>query len=358
LKFNLFSEKTPPLVGVDISATAVKMVMLAGDKRTGFKLEAYATSPLSNDAVIDSNINDLEKVSDAIQLTWTKLGVKEKNTALALPSSAVISKKVMLPSDLSEDELYAQVEVEAAQYIPFPLDEINLDYQILGASNISLGESEVLIVASRKEKIEDRVAAAEAAGLKVNIMDVESFATEAAFSLIAKQLPKSGKNQTVMIVDIGGSITHINVIHNQESIYAREQNFGGYQLTQDIQRRYGLSLEESEISKRKGGLPESYPSEVLNPFMDSIAHEISRAQQFFTTATHDHQKIDHIVLAGGCAAIEGLDKVVEKETGIHTFVADPFKGMVMSPKIKQTQLSKDTPSLIVACGLAMRGLAL
>jgi type IV pilus assembly protein PilM len=357
LKFDFFKESIPPLVGVDISATSVKMVKLAGDKRAGYFLESYASSPLPKDAIVDGNINDLEKVGDAVRLTWKLLGIKEKRAALALPNSAVISKKVMMQTDMTEDEMTAQVESEANQYIPFSLDEVNLDFQVLGAPAKDAAESEVLIVAARKEKIEDRVAAAESANLKVDVMDVESYATEAAFSLIAHQLQKSGRDQTAMIIDIGASITHINVVHDGQSIYSREQNFGGNQLTQEIQRRFGLSPEEAEIAKKKSGLPDSYESEVLQPFMQLIGNEVTRALQFFNTATHDNQKIQHIILAGGCASISGIDAVVQQMTGIHTIIANPFEKMKLATKLKPQQVAKDAPALLIACGLALRGVA-
>lgn len=357
MKFDFFKESTPPLVGVDISATSVKMVKLAGDKRSGFQLEAYASSPLPKDAIVDGNIHDLEKVGDAVRLTWKLLGIKEKRAALALPASAVISKKVMMQTDMTEDEMTAQVESEANQYIPFSLDEVNLDFQVVSPPAKGSSESEVLIVAARKEKIEDRVAAAETASLKVDVMDVESYATEAAYSLVANQLQKSGRDQTAMIVDIGASVTHINVVFNGQSIYAREQNFGGNQLTQEIQRRFGLSLEEAEIAKKKGGLPESYASEVLQPFMQLIGNEVARALQFFNTATHDNQKIEHIILAGGCASIAEIESTVEKITSIHTIIANPFGKMKLASKLKPQQVAKDAPALLIACGLAMRGVA-
>jgi len=282
LKFSLFTEKTPPLIGIDVSSTSVKIVELSGDSRGGYKLEGYAIAPMVPDAVIDGNVADLEKVSDAIRQAFRQLGTREKNAALALPSSAVISKKVIMEAGLREEDMEAQVEGEANQYIPFPLDEVNIDFQILGpAPNNPDEEVEVLIVAARKERIEDRVAAAEVAGLKVIVMDVDSYATEAAYTLVSVQLPNSGNEQTVMIVDIGATMMHINVLHDNKPVYAREQSFGGNQLTQEIQRRFGLSIEEAEISKRRGGLPESYESEVLQPFVQLLATEVARAQQFF-----------------------------------------------------------------------------
>lgn len=358
MNFSFLASKTPALIGIDISATAVKMVKLAGDLRTGLTLEAYATSPLDKDAIVDGNIKDLEKVSDTVSLTWKLLSTKIKRAALALPTSSVISKKVLMPAELNDDELNAHVEAEANQYIPFSLDEVNIDFQALDEYDPTTESKTVLIVAAKKENIEDRVAAAEGANLSVDIMDVDAYATEAAYALVAKELPKKGKKQTIMIVDIGSTTTHINILHNNESIYTRDQHFGGNQLTQDIQRRYGLSSEESELSKRKGDLPDSYESEVLTPFKEAIVNEVLRAQQFFHTASTENHKIDHIVLAGGCAAIDGVAELVSTQTDIPAIVANPFKKMALGKQVKSDKLSKDAPSLFVACGLAMRGLAL
>ncbi len=357
MKFSFFTESTPPLIGIDISSTAIKMVELADNGRGGYRLESYSMSPLPKDAMVDGNVNDLEKVADAVKLAWKLLGSREKRAALALPAAAVISKKVLMAADLREEDMEAQVEAEANQYIPFSLDEVNIDFQVLGPAPNSPDEVEVLIAASRKEKIEDRVAAAEGADLKVIVMDVETYATEAAYTLVASQLPNSGREQTVMIVDIGAFMMHINVLHDNKSVYTREQSFGGGQLTQEIQRRFGLSLEEAEIAKRKGGLPESYENEVLQPFVQSLAMEVARALQFFTSSTQ-YNRVDHIVLAGGCAAIPAIDVMVQDRTQVNTLVANPFQGMAIGARLKQQQAAIDAPALLIACGLAMRGLAI
>lgn len=354
MKFDFFKEKTQPLVGVDISASSVKMVELSTGSKGGFHLEGYAIASLAKDAVVDGNIAGLEQVADAVKRAWKLLGSREKRTALALPAAAVISKKVIMPGGLREEEMELQVEGEANQYIPFSLDEVNIDFQVLGPAPSSAEEVEVLIAASRKEKIEDRVAAVEGAGLKALVVDVETYATEAAYTLIANQLPNQGREQTVMIVDIGAVMTHINVLHNNQSVYIREQTFGGGQLTQEIQRRFGLTPEEAEISKRKGGLPESYEAEVMQPFMQTLALEVARALQFFTSSTQ-YNRVDHIVLAGGCAAIPGIDALVQERTQVNAMIANPFAGMTINPKIKLQQLMADAPSMLIACGLAMRG---
>ena len=355
MKFSFFTESTPPLIGIDISSTAVKMVELSQSGRGNYKLEGYSMTPLAKDVIVDGNINDLEKVADAMKQAWKLLGTREKRSALALPAAAVISKKVMMAADLREEDMEMQVEAEANQYIPFSLDEVNIDFQVIGPAPNNADEVEVLIAASRKEKIEDRVAAAEGADLKVTVMDVETYATEAAYTLIANQLPNAGRDQTVMIVDLGATMMHINVLHDNKSVYTREQSFGGGQLTQEIQRRFGLSLEESEIAKRKGGLPESYDSEVLQPFVQSLAMEIARALQFFTSSTQ-YNRVDHILLAGGCAAIPAVDVMVQDRTQVNTVVANPFQNMALSSKVKPQQVALDAPALLIACGLAMRGL--
>lgn len=353
LKFDFFLERTPPVIGVDISSAYVKMVELSASGRGAYKLEGYAIAPLAKDAVVDGNIAELDSVVDAIRRAWKLLGSREKRAALALPAAAVISKKVLMAGGLREEDMELQVEAEANQYIPFSLDEVNIDFQVLGPASNNPEEVEVLIAASRKEKIEDRVAAAEGAGLKVAVMDVETYATEAAYSLISKQLPNNGNDQTVMIVDIGATMMHIDVLHDNESVYMREQSFGGAQLTQEIQRRYGLTPEEAEIAKRKGGLPETYESEVLQPFVQSLSMEVARALQFFTSSTQ-YNRVDHIVLAGGCAAIPGVNVMVQERTQVNTIVANPFHDIALNQRIKSQQVAADAPSLLIACGLAMR----
>jgi len=341
------------LIGVDITSTSVKMVELTEGSKGSYRLDGYSIASIPKDAVVDGNITGLEQVADAISRAWKLLGSREKRLAMALPGAAVISKKVLMQSGLREEDMEFQVEAEANQYIPFSLDEVNIDFQILGPAPNNSDDVEVLIAASRKEKIEDRVAAGEGAGLKVVVMDVETYATEAAYALVANQFPNNGADQTVMIVDIGASMMHVNVLHNNVSVYIREQNFGGGQLTLEIQRRFGLSPEEAEISKRKGGLPESYENEVLQPFIQSLALEVARALQFFTSSTQ-YNHVDHIALAGGCASIPGVDMAVQERAQVNTVVINPFSSMEINPRMKQQQVIADAPALITACGLALR----
>lgn len=353
MKFDFFQDHTPPLIGVDISSASVKMVELSEGSKGNYKLEGFSVAPLTKDAVVDGNVASLEQVADAVKRAWKLLATREKRCALALPQAAVISKKVIMQGGLREEDMELQVEAEANQYIPFSLDEVNIDFQVLGPSPANAEEVEVLIAASRKEKIEDRVAVAEAAGLKVVVMDVETYATEAAYRLAANQLPNAGREQTVMVVDIGAYMMHINVLHDNQSVYIREQSFGGAQLTQEIQRRFGLSPEEAEVAKRKGGLPESYETELIPGFVRDLTQEVARAMQFFTSSTQ-YNRVDHIVLAGGCSAIPGVDAAVMERTQVNTIVANPFCNMAIASRINQQNLAAEAPSLMIACGLAMR----
>lgn len=353
MKFDFFKERATPLVGVDISSASVKMVELSGDAEGGYRLDGYSIVPLAKDSVVDGNIAGLEQVGSAVERAWKLLGTREKRAAMALPAAAVISKKVIMQAGLREEDMEMQVEAEANQYIPFTLDEVNIDFQVLGPSPSSPEDVEVLIAASRKDKIEDRVVVAEEAGLKVAIMDVETYATEAAYALACNQLPNGGREQTVMIIDIGAVMMHINVLHDNQSVYFREQSFGGDHLTQEIQRRFGLSAEDAEIAKRKGGLPDSYSVEVLQPFIQSLALEVARALQFFTSSTQ-YNRVDHIMLAGGCAAIPGVDLAVAERTQVNAVIANPFVNMTIPSRIKQQALAADAPSLMIACGLALR----
>ncbi len=353
MQFNFLKINSPPLVGVDISSTAIKMVELADAGHDQYCVERYAIEPLPKDAIVEGNIAKMDEVVEAMKRAWERLESRAKHVALALPAAAVITKKIILPSDLTEDEMEIQVEAEANQAIPFALDEVNLDFQILNAVPNSASDVEVLIVASRKEKVEDRVAVAQAAGLKVLVVDTEFNASQTAYESMAHVLPDSGRGQTVALIDIGATTMHIMVFVNNVMVYSREQSFGGNQLTQEIQRRYGMSAEEAEKTKRKGAMPENYDLEILQPFIETLALEISRALQLFFSST-SYIKVDHVVLAGGCAGLPGLDEAVANRTEASTLVVNPFEGMTLSARVSAPKLAADAPALMVACGLAMR----
>lgn len=355
LEFNLdvFTAKSPPMLGLDIGTTSVKFVEISSTGKDQYRVENYVVESLPKDAIREGDVSNADEVVEVLQTAWKQLDTRVKNVVMALPAAAVITKKILLPANLAGVELETQVESEANQVIPFSLDEVNLDFQVLGPSPGSPSDVEVLIAAARKEKVEDRVALAEAAGLKALVMDVESYATLTAYEHMANLLPNGGAGQTVAICDIGANSIHINVLSDNESVYLREHGFGGSQLNYEISRRYGMTTEEAETAKRKGTLPETYEVEVLRPYSETLAMEIGRALQLFTSSTQYH-KVDHVLLAGGGAIIPGLEEIVSARVNAPAIIANPFSSMSVGAKVRPQQLANDAPALFVACGLAMR----
>ena len=349
---DLFKQKKPVVLGLDISSTAIKLLEL-GQSGDRLRVESYAVEPLPANSVIEKNIADVEAVGEAIKRAVKRSATRTKLAAVAVAGSAVITKMISMPAALTEDEMEQQIELEADQYIPYPLEEVNLDFEIIGPSENDPERLDVLLAASRSENVDIRVAALEIAGLKARIVDVEAYAMENAFSLLIPQLPEQGIDQTIAVVDIGATMTTLNVMHDRKTIYTREQVFGGKQLTEEIQRRYGLSYEEAGMAKRQGGLPDNYVPEVLEPFKDAMTQQVSRSLQFFYGSSQ-YNNVDHIVLAGGSAMIPGIDEMITNKLGVHTSIANPFTNMTLASRVKAQSLSNDASALMIAAGLAMR----
>ena len=349
---SLFSRKSSPVIGVDVSSTAVKLLELSrsGDK---YRVEAYAVEPLPPNAVVEKNITEVEAVGESIRRAIKRSQSKTKLCALAVPGSAVITKVISIQGDLSETEMEGQIGIEADQYIPYSLDEVNLDFEVIGPSESDPDRVDVLLAASRSENVDVREAAAELGGLDCKIVDVEAFALENAFGLVARDLDTGGAGETIALVDIGATMTTLSVLQDLKIVYAREQVFGGKQLTEEIQRRYGLSYEEAGLAKRQGGLPDNYAPEVLAPFKESMAQQVNRALQFFYSSSQITQ-VDRILLGGGCASIEAADEIISAKTGVPVTIANPFTHMSVAPRVRPEVLTNDAPSLMIACGLAMR----
>lgn len=350
----LLGQGSPPLVGIDISTSSVRLVELAQvGKGADYRLERYAAEPLPRNAVTDGNIENMDQVVEAVRRVWKKSGTRARHVALGMPPASVITKKIILPAGMSEDQLEIQVESEASQYIPFALDEVSLDFDVIGPAANSVEDIEVMLAASRREKVEDRVAIAEASGLKATVMDIESYAARAALDRVVAQLPDGGAGQVVALFQIGAHVTQISVMLDGATVYEREQPFGGNTLTQDIVRTYGLSFDEAEARKKTGDLPDNYHTDLLTPFLESAALEITRAIQFFYTST-PYTSVDQLFLAGGCALMPGLLDLVTGRTRIASAVAAPFKGMQIASTVREAQLRLDAPAYLVACGLALR----
>ncbi len=347
------AQRSTPVIGLDISTTAVKLLELSktGDQ---YRVESYAVEPLPPNSVIEKNISDVEGVGEAIKRAVKRAGANSKYAAAAVAGSAVITKVISMPADLSDDDMESQIELEADQYIPYPLDEVNIDFQVLGPVPDDPERVEVLLAASRTENVDVRVDAIQIAGLTARVVDVEAYAMENAFTtLIAQQMPDGGVDKTIAVVDVGATMTTLNVLHDLKTIYTREQVFGGKQLTEEIQRRYGLSYEEAGMAKRQGGLPDNYIPEVLEPFKEALIQQVSRSLQFFYSSSQ-HNSVDHIVMVGGTSSIQQIDELIEQKLGVPTVVANPFLNMSIASRIKAQVLFNDAPAMMIACGLALR----
>jgi type IV pilus assembly protein PilM len=350
--FGSFGKKSSGVLGLDISSSSVKLLELSkqGDR---FRVESYAVEPLPANAVVEKNITDVEAVGDAIKRVVSKSRSGVKQVAVAVSGSAVITKVIQMDGGINEFEMEDQIALEADQYIPYPLDEVAIDFEVQGPSETNPDKVDVLIAASRKENVDVRQDALNIAGLTTKVVDVEAYALERAYQLIESQLNSHGDDLVVAIMDVGATMATLSVIAEGKTVYTREQVFGGKQLTEEIQRRYGLSLEEAGLAKKQGGLPDDYEAEVLNPFREAVVQQVARAMQFFFGASQ-YNSVDYVVLAGGTSAIPGLVDMVEEKTGTPTLVANPFADMAVSSRVNASALSNDAPSLMIACGLAMR----
>lgn len=350
---SLINKGPASLLGIDISSTTVKLVELGRGRDGGLVLEHCAMEPLERGWITEGNIEKFDEVAEAVRRLVRKSGTKTKQVALALPGSAVITKKITLSADLNEREMEIQVESEAAQYIPFSLSEVSLDFFVMGPTANSEAYVDVLLAASRKEKVSDRQGLAEAAGLTPVIMDVESYASRMAASRVIDSLPNKGKDMLIALFEVGSQNTGLQVIRNDDVIYERDQMFGGMLLSQQIARQYGMSFDEADLKKKNGELSSDYPVKVLKPFMENLAQEIGRALQFFFTST-PHNKVDYILLSGGSAALPGLAEVVSTQTSFPCKVINPFDGMTLGPGVQARKLASESNSYLVATGLALR----
>jgi type IV pilus assembly protein PilM len=350
--FGLLSKKPNVLLGLDISSTSVKLLELSRNNGR-YRVEAYAVEPLPPNAVVEKNISDVEGVGEAIKRVVSRSKTSARQAAVAVAGSAVITKTIEMDAALTDDEMENQITVEADQYIPYPLDEVAIDFEVQGLSDRNSEQVEVLLAACRRENVEMRQAALELGGLKPAVVDIEAHAMKRAFELVQPQLGSNPEDLVVAVIDIGATMTTLSVLADDRSIYTREQLFGGKQLTEEIQRRYSLSFEEAGLAKKQGGLPDDYEEEVLQPFKEAVLQQVTRSLQFFFSSSQ-YDDVDYIVLAGGTASIEGLADMIENKLGTPTLIANPFVDMSLANRVDADALANDAPAMMIACGLAMR----
>ncbi|KTD57936.1 pilus assembly protein PilM [Legionella shakespearei] len=348
----LFKNKNRSILGIDISSSAVKILEFSG---SGDQLcvEGYGREALPPDALDGNVIKDIEAVANCIKKLCERQKISCKQVALAVPDSAVISKIVQINDGLTDAEMEELVVIEADKYIPYPIDEINLDFEVLGHSTKNSAMLDVLIVASRAENVNSRVEAIARAGLETRVVDVESYAVERAAQQLTSELPAGGQDKIVAIIDIGAHYTHLFVLHGMRLIFSREEKFGGMQLIEAIAEHYKMTTEQALTAKNEGTLPPDYEVEVLEPFKEMVLLQIKRTLQFFYS-TSQHGFVDHILLAGGLARKPGLAELIQEQLGVTTTVANPLAHMSLGKMVHLDSINNDAPALMVACGLALR----
>ena len=349
---SLWAHQPMPLLGLDISTSSARLVELGLDKAGQLVVQRCAAWPLGSGWVVDGGIGKFDELVDAVRRLVKKSGTKTKNVAMALPPTAVITKKVKLRGGMSARELELQVEIEANQYVPFPMDEVSLDFCIVGPCPEHPGDIEVLIAASRRGKVQDIQGLAEAAGLKPVILDVSSYASRSALSRLTCQLPKQGLGSVVALFELGSHASSMQVICNGDVLYDRDQAFGGAQLTQLIAQHFGWTIEVAEAKKLSGEAMPDYETRVLRPFVESLSRDIHRALALFLNSTV-HNQVDFVVLAGGSAVLAGLPACVTAHTTYPCLLANPFDGMTISTNVTEKNMTT-SPAYLTACGLALR----
>jgi type IV pilus assembly protein PilM len=343
----LFGNKSQPLLGLDITTSSVKLIELSQSGKR-YRVESYSAEPTPPSSVSEKAIVDAKAVGEAIRRAVKRAGAKATDVAVAISGDAAITKIIQMPSSLSERDLEGQVEIQADQYIPFPMEEVSFDYEVIGPNDKDPELMDVLLVATRTENVNQRQAAVSAAGLSTQVVDVEAFALENACRLLSHQIPDGGIGQSVAVVDIGASSTTFSVLQDLKVVYTRDFNFGGQQLTEEIMRTYGLSMEDAGRAKKQGGLPSNYQPEVLEPFIDDMTQQVSRSLQFYLASGGGREQPDMILVCGGCANIPGISDVISSRVGIPTEVGDPLGQMKISSKAKSQGVNKDATALLTA----------
>ncbi len=338
------------MLGIDISSSAVKLIELSRSGKK-YQLESYHVAPLPEGSLQDTDVLDPELVGESIKKVLKDSRTKSRICALGIPSSVAISKLITIAASTPASEMESSISLEAEQHIPYPLDEVNFDFEVIGPSTTVPESLDVLLAATRTENVESRVAAAEIAGLTVDVVDLESHALQLLFSKLVADVDTDG---VVGVVDFGASMTGLTLFENGKVIFSREQAFGGKELTEEIMQRYGLSFQEAGLAKKRGGLPEGYIPEVLDPFRDNMVRQVNRFLQFYYASTQQ-AKVSRLLLSGGSASIPGIDEQIQASVNIPTSLVNPFAEMTLSSRINPERFANDIPALLVAAGLSLRG---
>lgn len=346
-----FLKSKQNLLGLDISSSAVKLVEMSRKGRS-YRIESYSVAPLPEGVSNEKDIIEPEPIGEAIRKAQRESRSRLKRCALAIPTSMAINKIINLPASIPEAEIEAQIAIEADQHIPYAMEEVSYDFEILGPSMSNPEMLDILLAGTRSENVEVRVAAAEMAGLTVEIVDTETHALEKVLRCLTNELEQY---DSVAVVDFGATMTSITVFEQGRLTFSREQSFGGRQLTEQIMHRYGLTWQEAGLAKKEGNLPENYISEVLDPFKDNMVRQLHRFLQFYY-ASSQHDGVSQILISGGCARIPGIDEQIQSVIGTPVKVVNPFAQVALGSRVSPVRFTNDMQALLIAAGLSLRGL--
>ena len=350
-RMSLFGRRKHQALGIDIGSAGVKVLEMSA-VRGGYRADRCAFEPLPRYAVVEHGISDLEATSEAVRRAVSYSRSARRNAVVAVSQTHAVSRTISLPAGLSDREMEEQVMIEAAQQIPHPLDEVNLDYRVTGGARAG-SDDEVMITACRKEIVEDYTAVMELAGLRAVIVDVGLFAMERGYEFVAATLGESLEGRAIALMDFGDVSTRLDLFVDGAVIYGRDQNFGGRILTENIRSRYGIDYREAEALKRTGDLPQNYEADLLAPFREAMAREAARGMEFCLSARHGVEHVDALLICGGCAQIPDMAPLIESHVGVPTLIADPF---APGSGIRARKLvARYAPLMIKAAGLAVRG---
>ncbi|MEM1202781.1 MAG: type IV pilus assembly protein PilM [Acidobacteriota bacterium] len=347
----LFS-RSKGIVGLDIGSATIKLVELKEKKGGMFQLQRIGVEPLSPEAIVDGSIMDSSLVVDAIQKLNDQTGVKTASFATSVSGHSVIIKKIELPS-MSADELDESIQWEAEQHIPFDINDVRLDYVMLSEDDPGREDMEVLLVAVKREKVQDYVSVITQSGKTPEIVDIDAFAIQNAYELNYDLDPL----KNVALINMGAGVTNINIVARGQSVFWRDISFGGNQFTEALQREYNLSFDQAELLKR-GETVGTYSAgdarKVLDAVSAEMANEVQKTFDFFG-ATSSEGPVDELVLSGGCALTPNLLEVLRERFGVPTELLNPFRRVSFKESdFNREWLEAIAPMLAVSVGLAIR----
>jgi type IV pilus assembly protein PilM len=351
--FSLLKPKQQSLLGIDVSSSSIKIIQLSTEGDGRYCVEGYGMRTLPEKAVEGALLKDINVVADTIRTVTAMFHLTSKQAAISVPDSLAISKVIQISEGLTENDIEELVVIEADKYIPYPIDEINIDFSVIGPSAKSSALEDVLIVASRAEIVNSRVEALRLAGIETKIVDVDSYVVERVAQLFKSSLPAGIENKVVAIIDIGGKYSHLYVLQNMKVIYSRDEEFGGNQLVDSIVGHYNMSSSEAVEALNQQTLPEEFTTQILQPFYETLYIQVKRALQFFFS-TSRYSAVDHIVLVGGIAKQAGIAQLLEENLHISTSIGNPLASMSFAPTVDKESVLRESPTLMVACGLALR----